>query len=213
METRISPCLVREPTSVYSTLAFHQRNESWQGREVITLLQAWAALFIGEFKLQVDEIVLCLEPISITKVARFRPGHNGTGLKGEIAINIRHLTQEAELWPILAALLMELLHAWQESRGHKGRRRHDNNYRQKAAECGLNVDKSGAAAYPRDGAFMLLLERYGIPVPDGDTPVPKCGPVGNSKMKKWTCGCTNVRCAVELYAQCLNCGQVFAVQG
>ena len=32
---------------------------------------------------------------------------------------------------------------------------------------------------------------------------------GNSKMKKWFCGCTNIRCAVELNATCNNCGNQF----
>ena len=32
---------------------------------------------------------------------------------------------------------------------------------------------------------------------------------GHSKMKKWFCGCTNVRCAVELNATCNECGNPF----
>tara|TARA_R110002126_G_scaffold8027_2_gene38542 strand:- start:3029 stop:3799 length:771 start_codon:yes stop_codon:yes gene_type:complete len=32
---------------------------------------------------------------------------------------------------------------------------------------------------------------------------------GNSKMKKWSCGCTIVRCAVELVADCQQCDSPF----
>lgn len=33
-----------------------------------------------------------------------------------------------------------------------------------------------------------------------------------TKMKKWTCGCTTVRCATKLDAQCAKCGAAFAVE-
>ena len=39
---------------------------------------------------------------------------------------------------------------------------------------------------------------------------PKIKPKGKSKLKKWTCGCTNVRVAVkEFEAKCLKCGNEF----
>lgn len=34
-----------------------------------------------------------------------------------------------------------------------------------------------------------------------------------TKMKKWTCGCTIVRCATELLAECKACGQKFDYAG
>jgi hypothetical protein len=34
-----------------------------------------------------------------------------------------------------------------------------------------------------------------------------------NKQKKWTCGCTNVRCAVELDATCNKCGNHFKLAG
>ena len=33
----------------------------------------------------------------------------------------------------------------------------------------------------------------------------------STKLKKWTCGCTNVRCAVDLDAACNKCGQDFLI--
>jgi hypothetical protein len=39
---------------------------------------------------------------------------------------------------------------------------------------------------------------------------PKVKPKGKSKLKKWSCGCTNIRVAVkEFEAKCLKCGNVF----
>ena len=33
-----------------------------------------------------------------------------------------------------------------------------------------------------------------------------------TKMKKWSCGCTNVRCAVILEAYCEKCGSSFGLE-
>ena len=33
-----------------------------------------------------------------------------------------------------------------------------------------------------------------------------------TKLKIWSCGCTNVRCAVELLAECQDCGNEFKLQ-
>jgi hypothetical protein len=43
-------------------------------------------------------------------------------------------------------------------------------------------------------------------------PVKKAAPKVN-KMLKWTCGCTNTRCAVELDATCNKCGNHFKLAG
>lgn len=37
-------------------------------------------------------------------------------------------------------------------------------------------------------------------------------PKQKTKMLKWSCGCTNVRCAVKLEATCEKCGQKFELQ-
>jgi hypothetical protein len=57
-----------------------------------------------------------------------------------------------------------------------------------------------------------------IPTSDGGTigPIgprggiaPRTGKGSGSKLKKWYCGCTNVRCAVDLVATCNGCGNLF----
>ena len=37
-------------------------------------------------------------------------------------------------------------------------------------------------------------------------------PKGTSKMKKWSCNCTNIRCATNLQAYCTNCNSDFEEQ-
>lgn len=66
--------------------------------------------------------------------------------------------------------------------------------------------------------FTDLLERHGVVINrplDEDQPdyVPErlWGAARHqNKMKKWSCGCTNVRCAKHLFAVCTRCRQPFA---
>ena len=41
---------------------------------------------------------------------------------------------------------------------------------------------------------------------------PPSKPKSKSKMKKWSCNCTNVRCATNLQAYCTNCNSDFEEQ-
>jgi hypothetical protein len=65
------------------------------------------------------------------------------------------------------------------------------------------------------GPFTKLLDQYNIdmdtlPALAGDLPpLAAKRRHGDSKMKKWSCLCKNVRCAVTLRARCLDCGALF----
>jgi len=63
---------------------------------------------------------------------------------------------------------------------------------------------------------VFLLNKHGVAVnynkdPGGMIRIPpRATPKGKSKLRKWTCGCTNLRVAVpELEARCLRCGNRF----
>lgn len=204
------PQIESHPSGVYDNLAHHQRSESWYGRDIVAVLQAWAERFVGEFKLEVSEVSLCIEELPFSRYAHFRYGHNGFGLKGEIAFNTRYLQGQREQWQVLGTLLHELLHGWQQAHGTPGKGNyHNREFRRKAAELGLIVDTKGATGYAAESPFKEILRRHHVEVPTVEIPAVTRRHRGNPKMKKWSCACTNVRCAVTLHAQCLQCVQVY----
>lgn len=200
-------------SSIYSELAKHQQTESWSWRDVMAVLQTFADHFNVEFKLDIPEVSLCLDRLDCHRYGHFRYGHNGFGLKGEIAINSRYLEGNRPFWEVLGTLLHELLHAWQQAHGTPGKGNHHNaEFRAKAQELGLLVDKRGVTGYAERSPFKDLLMTFGIETPSNAS-WPAVSPVrGQSKLKKWSCGCTNVRVAIaDFQAQCLKCGQAFVL--
>lgn len=198
-------------SSIYDHLAAHQRNEEWVGRSLAEALQYWTKRFIAEFELDIPELALRVERMPISQLGHFRPEHNGFGLRGEIAINARHAAGPDQVWRILGVLLVQLLHAWQQAHGTPAKRGHHNReLRDKAESLGIYVTEKGLIGFAAESCFKRVLRGDGIKVPDEEIPVPMRRPRGNSKQKKWSCGCTNVWCAVaEFHAQCLQCAQVF----
>jgi hypothetical protein len=194
---------------IYRELASHQLNEDWHGREILGLLQEWADRFNVEFNLQVPQVALCVETLPAHIAGHFRYGHNGFGLRGEIALNSRYLRQPD--YDVLGTLLHELIHGWQEAHGKPGRRNyHNRQYRTKARELGLLVDTRGRQTYAAESAFKDLLLQHEIDVPAIEQPATYKKPPSKSKLKKWSCGCTNVWCAIaEMRARCLKCGGYF----
>jgi hypothetical protein len=201
---------------VYAVLAEHQIIEPWAGRDAVKFLQAWAERFIIEFKLDIPQIVLSIDRLAANRYAQFRGGHNGLGLRGEITINSRYLSNR-EPWQVLGTLLHELLHGWQQAHGVVGRRNHHNiEFRDKAWTLGLIIDRRGVTGYRADSEFKRLLAAHDVETPS-TADVPKRPPMkGSSKLKKWCCGCrppVNVRVAVPNFrARCLDCGCEFEQQ-
>ncbi|HYV36890.1 MAG TPA: SprT-like domain-containing protein [Gemmataceae bacterium] len=202
----------KEMGAVYSALRQHQVTENWVSRDLVADLQRWADLFNLEFKLNIPELSLSVDWLPRRRLGHFRYGHNGFGLRGEVVINRRYLDRR-EYWQVLGTLLHELLHAWQQAHGKPGKRNHHNKqFREKASEFGLVIDHRGFTKYESPSQFTELLQRHGINVPTLPE-VEVTNQRGSSKLKKWSCGCTNVRVAVrEFNAQCLNCGNLFCLQ-
>lgn len=200
-------------SNVYAALATHQRSEFWDSRELMTELQSWATKFIVEFKLDIPEIALCLDQLSARRYGHFRYGHNGFGLRGEIVLNTRYLPPHREVWEVLGTLLHELLHAWQQAHGTPGKRNHHNQeFRDKARAFGLLIDRRGVTRYSANGSFKDLLKHNGVEAPNVEIlPAEEMRPKhGSSKLKKWSCGCTNVRVAIaDFRAICLKCQHEF----
>lgn len=194
--------------SVYDALADHQRSQDWLLKALFTELQRWVGIYDVEFNLQIPSISLCVDSLSRRCLGHFRYGHNGFGLEGEIAINHRYLEQR-EFWQVLGTLLHEMLHAWQQTHGTPGKGNYHNvQFRHKAHAYGLIVERNGVTQYEQENPFTKLLRKHGIVVPHIPKPTTRCR--GSSKLKKWSCGCTNVRVAVSSFrAKCLACGNIF----
>lgn len=181
----------------------------WRYQELANVLHEWAERFELEFKLKIDIPALRIDRTRDLALGTYRAGRNGFGLRHEITFNTKHLKRPtAEL---LETLLHELLHEWQELHGKPSTSDYHNvEFRRKAREFGFVVHGRGHHEAVVPGPFTELLARYGVDpssvlqIPPEPTRTP-----GASKMKKWSCRCTNVRCAVELRARCLNCGAAF----
>jgi hypothetical protein len=194
---------------IYDILARHQVTAEWRHRDLSAELLRWAVIFNAEFNLGVPEIALRVDWLSYRALGHFRPGHNGFGLKGEIALNERYLYRR-EPWQLLGTVLHELLHAWQQKHGKPGKPPyHNKEFRDKALQYGLVIDEDGVTHYLPESSFKNLLKRYGVHMPD--QPPPPQRRKGESKLKKWTCRCpVNVRVAIaDFQARCLKCGNLF----
>jgi hypothetical protein len=204
--------------SVYPALAQHQVSEDWRHRGLVAELQRWREVLIAEFKLDVPFVALAVDRLRYDCLGHFRPGHNGFGLRGEIALNALHLRREP--WRIVGTLAHELVHAWQDLHGRPSHNHHNREFRDKAASFGLIVDRRGVTCYPPDSPFMALLRRHGVDMPADLPPVPTHRVVagqGRSKLGKWSCRCdppVNLRVGREtVNVLCLDCGSQFTREG
>ncbi len=202
-----------ESKPVYRTLAQHQiAEDAWDLHSYLAWLQAWSLVFVSEFDLGVSELSLSVDWLRGHCLGHFREGHNGFGLKAEIAINRRHLSWRKP-WQVLGTLLHELLHAWQDRFGKPGKWNYHNvEFRTKAAQYGLLIDSRGVTQYQPNSPFFAVLAKYDFPVPEIPEPTAQQS-VARTKLKKWSCNCNppvNVRVArADFHALCLHCNHEF----
>ncbi|NIR13705.1 MAG: hypothetical protein GWN86_07045 [Desulfobacterales bacterium] len=138
----------------------------------------------------------------------------------EMTFCAEHLSREPE--SIVASVVHETVHLWCHAQGLKDVSKsgyHNKVFKKHAEQLGLEcappMDGRGHA-YTRAGAELLediekdfqpdvgRFNLFRVAVPSK--------PRVPSKMKKWQCGCTTVRCATELVADCEACGQKFEQQ-
>ncbi len=186
--------------------------EDWRFAQTITWLHLWSNRFISEFGLEIETPAIRIDRIRKRALGTYRYGRNGFGLRHEITFNVHHIARPPA--EILETLLHELLHQWQDMHGKPGKGNyHNREFIRKAFYFGLKIDQRGRSLGVVPGSlFMQLLERYDIdttvlPLPQ-EFPIPQ-RKQGRSKLHKWSCGCTNVRVATRLNAQCLSCGRRF----
>jgi hypothetical protein len=202
--------------SIYRHLAAHQTTaDGWALRDLFEKLHQWAGVFITEFKLELAEYAVGVDPLPLRVLGCFRCGYDGHGLKASITLNVHYVVGPLArpFWDTLGTLLHELLHAWQEVHGKRGRGNyHNKEFRDRALECGLLIDEYGHQEYLPGGRLLKLLKERGVVVPTIDPPKPAPRRAGRSKLKKWSCRCTNIRVASKDFsATCNNCDCPFEI--
>lgn len=205
--------------TVYEALADHQMAaDGWNLQAVAADLHCWGERFRFQFKLEIPIPALRLCQLRITTLGHYCCGFNQFGLQNEIAISIQHICRcraNGQWWRVLGTLLHEHLHLWQQVHGKPGLNNYHNvQYQKKAGDFGLIVTDRGYTQYAPDSLFVDLLKQHGVDIPAILEPTLQVRPRGQSKLKKWSCKCTNVRVAVaNFHALCLNCNQKFVLQG
>jgi hypothetical protein len=214
---------------VYPILAIHQSSEKeWEYGDLSAILHAWFTRFNERFRLQLPVCPLRLDPsIRGNCAGYFLPDHNTLGLLYEIAIRVPTPDQmiNLDLGAILGTLLHEQFHLLQELTGIAGRNNyHNKQLRETAQRFGLIIDSRGHQAYDLDSPFLDLLAEFGVAPPRvvenarmiaaGVTPpeITKSQQQSKSKLRKWSCGCSNVWVGVsEHYGQCTrpDCGRQY----
>lgn len=212
---------------VYEVLVEHQvrGTDGWDLRKVMADLHDWAEVFRLRFKLEVPPVPLRLARLRLNCLGHFRPGHNDFGLRNEIAVDTNHLVsclRADEWWQVLATLLHEQLHFWQQLRGSPPKpgpgNYHNAQYQAKAEGLGLLVSNRGVhQGYDTDGPFWTLLQERGVRVPGIPPRGRRDREKKGSKLKKWSCECVppvNVRVAIAPFlAVCLHCNARFQLSG
>jgi hypothetical protein len=133
----------------------------------------------------------------------------------EISIAAEHLARPIE--DIIAALLHEMVHHYNALRGIADgggpRGYHNQAFRDLAQAVGLIAERDGHDGWaatrlgPKAQAAVRRLnaEEQAFEI-FRKNPRPSRQP---TRMLKWSCGCTTVRCATDLRAVCQECGQQF----
>jgi hypothetical protein len=216
--------------TIKKRLAVHQGAvKGWEYAPLARELNRWAKIFNEEWELALPVLpTIEYRPIR-NAYATYDWSRGALGMQDTIAINTATLARPTA--HIIRTLGHELLHLWQQYHGKPSKQRnyHNDEYVAKAASLGIVIDGSGCTAGHTE-VFAALIEKHGIRLPQVTTDVDGAlvGPTGGVEpkvygnqggkvrvggMRKWTCGCTNVRCAVALQAVCAKCGQPFEEEG
>jgi hypothetical protein len=180
----------------------------WQYQALVRELYRWVGIFQSEFKLELAHPVVGFDRLRCTTLACYEQGRSRIGTKYTIIINSLYLNDPFHC--VLRRLLHELIHLWQELYGKPAKKPpyHNKQFIDKALTCGLLTDHKGYDL-GHTKIFSDVLAKYGVNAPEIEEKPQAEQAHGTSKIKKWSCGCTNVWCAVELRAQCLECGNGF----
>ena len=192
------------------------QTKQWRFSDLSEQLYIWFDLFNENFfQGRLKNPVISFERTRSDTLGHFALDRNAFGLKWNTNINCLYV--DLPLVDTLATLLHEMTHQWQQEFGKKGTKRrtssyHNVEFRDMTKSMGIPSNESGATLSYQN-PFLLLLKNHGVDIYQKsfseEMPVISKRP-GKSKLKKWHCGCTNVRVAIsDFQAQCLKCGNRF----
>jgi DNA repair protein RadC len=180
--------------------------------ELYRWFEIFNTVFFKDQPIPAPEITF--EKTTVNNLGNYAIKRSPFGVKESININSVH--HDRPFWEILSTLVHEMVHSWQAAYGKPSSSWfHNQEFKMKMLKCGVICNDKGGHLAIRD-PFIFLLEKNGILETTGESfgrvmKIPsKPKPKGESKLKKWSCGCTNVRVAVrDFKARCLKCNNVF----
>lgn len=197
------------------TLREHEATVDWDHRKIAADCYKFFDVFNAEFfDGKLPNCFLQFDKTRVNNLGHYRPGRNVVGARHEINLNARYVG--GPLQDVLATLLHEMAHEYQELFGKPGRGAFHN--KEFVALCaGLGIPCTGGMRSYTLGytdRFVNLLLQNDVAAA---VTVVAAGPaprrVGTSKMKLWQCQCgTKIRAAVVVQARCLRCETLFVRQ-
>lgn len=156
------------------------------------------------------QAVIAFKKTRVTSLGHYRFGRNEFGLKHEINMNSQYM--ERPFCQILSTLLHEMIHLEEDVLGVKQGKRSGNNhtkfFRDRSGELGIPSDSRGYSLGMGE-PFVGFIKAHGVRIID-DKPGVKALKKGMSNLKKYSCGCTNVRVGKKGFsAVCKLCGKEF----
>jgi hypothetical protein len=188
------------------------RDHQLQHSEVLIQLHQYLPRIVQRFYGELPVPALSWEPDDRRILGSYRE-EDGLTLCHRINLNSRYASRP--LADHLATLTHELGHEWEHLCGKPTRPPyHSKRLRQKLEEIGIPCNAMGHAVGMKE-PFTSFLRDLGVDVETlqplrfkQEPELPEGRP--GSKLKKWRCGCTNIRAAVQVFATCQKCGITFS---
>jgi len=198
----------------------NELSADWEMNNLAWELYWWvdffnAVFFKGE---PVPIPALTFEKTRVNNLGFYRIGFNDWAVRDQINLNRLYLNRP--LIETLSTLVHEMVHSWEYIYVPEEKRTkswyHTKAFRTKLAEIGILTDNRGCHLAVGD-PFVHLLRQHGITFESEKRNSkglimipPKPKPKGKSKLKKWSCGCQNVRIGKkEFLATCNICDNKF----
>ncbi|MDZ7760048.1 MAG: hypothetical protein U5L00_07325 [Desulfovermiculus sp.] len=189
-------------------------------RQLQSALNTWAKIFNQKlFHPPIPEPQVVVHKLRITTLGRFLPEQ----ARSLLIINRKRL--ERPLYELLISVLHQMVHAQQWAHGLENGQSpywyHSIGFRKEMARLGIQCNAKGQAmGLEPESVFIDLLRKHGVGFQDMEPCLKAQGRInleeysvkGESNLRKWSCGCTNIRAAVRVRAVCLKCGVTFSLQ-